>query len=212
MDISSSIVKKPWGYEYLAFENEQIAIWFLCIRENDSTSFHCHPNKKTGMFVLEGEGVLSFLSGKRFLESYDYTAIHAGVFHSTKSLSKELLLFEVESSRDKNDLIRLEDTYGRKQGYENESNWEPKDDKCFKITDGSKFLNYRFDILKLSEDKLKSFNEDAIIIPLNEDCVTPSTQPGLFKAGSILNIKILKKLLSTFSINKNCEVLKISKL
>ena len=85
MDISSSIVKKPWGYEYLAFENEQIAIWFLCIRENDSTSFHCHPNKKTGMFVLEGEGVLSFLSGKRFLESYDYTAIHAGVFHSTKS-------------------------------------------------------------------------------------------------------------------------------
>ena len=71
---------------------------------------------------------------------------------------------------------------------------------------------YRFDILKLSEDKLKSFNEDEIIIPLNEDCVTPSTQPGLFKAGSILNIKILKKLLSTFDINKNCEVLKISKL
>ena len=30
-DYSKVIVKKPWGYEYLVFENEFVAIWMLHI-------------------------------------------------------------------------------------------------------------------------------------------------------------------------------------
>ena len=25
---NTNVVKKPWGYEYLAYENEHAAIWF----------------------------------------------------------------------------------------------------------------------------------------------------------------------------------------
>ena len=30
-DYRNVIVKKPWGYEYLVFENEHVAIWMLQI-------------------------------------------------------------------------------------------------------------------------------------------------------------------------------------
>ena len=29
MRYESTIVKKPWGYEYLAYENKDVALWFL---------------------------------------------------------------------------------------------------------------------------------------------------------------------------------------
>ena len=45
IDYSSIIVKKPWGYEYLFFSNNNIAITILCIEKNEGTSLHCHPNK-----------------------------------------------------------------------------------------------------------------------------------------------------------------------
>ena len=48
-------VTKPWGYEYLAYENDNVGVWILHIKEGESTSMHCHPNKDTGLIVLEGE-------------------------------------------------------------------------------------------------------------------------------------------------------------
>ena len=40
--LSEVIVKKPWGYEYLCYENEDVAVWFLHIEYNQKTSMHCH--------------------------------------------------------------------------------------------------------------------------------------------------------------------------
>ncbi len=45
-DYSKVIVKKPWGYEYLVFENEFVAIWMLHIVRKRKTSMHCHPKKR----------------------------------------------------------------------------------------------------------------------------------------------------------------------
>ena len=58
------IVKKPWGFEYLCFANNTVAIWLLNIDFNESTSMHCHPNKNTGLIVLNGTIELSFLTNK----------------------------------------------------------------------------------------------------------------------------------------------------
>ena len=48
-DYSKVIVKKPWGYEYLVFENEFVAIWMLHIVRKRKTSMHCHPQKRTSL-------------------------------------------------------------------------------------------------------------------------------------------------------------------
>jgi mannose-6-phosphate isomerase-like protein (cupin superfamily) len=114
------IVHKPWGQEYLVYENEQVALWLLYIKKNESTSLHCHPLKTTGMVLLSGEVELSFLADKRILNAPAKAMIRRGLFHSTKALSKAgAYLFEIETPNDKLDLIRLDDIYGREDlGYE----------------------------------------------------------------------------------------------
>ena len=58
------IVKKPWGFEYLVYENEHVGIWYLNIDYDKQTSLHSHPNKKTGLIILSGVAEISFLNNK----------------------------------------------------------------------------------------------------------------------------------------------------
>jgi len=134
MSYDISVVKKPWGYEYLAYENENIGMWFLNINKNQSTSMHCHPLKTTGLVLLDGIAELSFLGDKRILNSLDKVMIRRGLFHSTKALSDTVSLLEIETPKDKHDLVRLNDKYGRElKPYEDETFEYPKKDDCLWI-------------------------------------------------------------------------------
>jgi mannose-6-phosphate isomerase-like protein (cupin superfamily) len=115
------VVVKPWGYEFLIFENDYVAIWFLMIKKDHSTSMHCHPLKKTSLIVLSGKALCNTFHHRSFLGAGDAVIIDAAVFHSTKALSLDgISVIEVESPPDKLDLVRLEDNYGREScGYEN---------------------------------------------------------------------------------------------
>ena len=115
------VVVKPWGHEFLIFENDYVAIWFLRIKKDHSTSMHCHPLKKTSLIVLSGKALSNTFHHRSFLSEGDAVIIDAAVFHSTKALSLDgISVIEVESPPDKLDLVRLEDNYGREScGYEN---------------------------------------------------------------------------------------------
>ncbi|HAS90451.1 MAG TPA: hypothetical protein DCS48_14310 [Desulfovibrio sp.] len=117
------IVLKPWGYEYLLFENESVAIWFLRINKDHSTSMHSHPNKKTSLTLLSGNSLSNTFHTRTFLAAGDSIIYDAGVFHSTKAISLSgISLIEVETPPSKLDLCRMEDAYGReKSGYEGSS-------------------------------------------------------------------------------------------
>lgn len=132
---SNNIVKKPWGYEYLAYENENVGLWFLHILKDQSTSMHCHPKKTTGLVVLDGEVEVSFLADKKHLQSLDKVMIRRGLFHSTKALSEQgALIFEIETPVDKQDLVRLNDQYGREaKPYEDSTFEEVKTKNCLWI-------------------------------------------------------------------------------
>lgn len=119
-DYSKLVVRKPWGYEYLAFQNENAAVWVLFIKRNHQTSMHCHKNKKTSLVLLSGRALFSTLGLKKRISAGDSFIIDKGVFHRTKSLSEEgIYVMEVESPINKRDLIRLKDDYGREnKGYE----------------------------------------------------------------------------------------------
>ena len=106
--------RKPWGYEYLIYENDEVAIWHLFINKWESTSMHCHPNKKTGLLVLCGGAKISFLNGHQKVFAGEKVMIRHGVFHQTMNMTSEILqLFEIETPVNKADIIRLEDCYGR---------------------------------------------------------------------------------------------------
>lgn len=137
MNYESNIVKKPWGYEYLVYENEDVGLWFLHINENQSTSMHCHPQKTTGLVVLDGTVELSFLADHRTLNKLDKVMIRRGLFHSSKAISTNgANIFEIETPKDKHDLVRLNDKYGREaKPYEDSSFEEEKDRDMLWITD-----------------------------------------------------------------------------
>src|SRR3990172_2520854 len=142
-DYSDVIVKKPWGYEYLVFRNDFVAIWMLHIIRTRKTSMHCHPNKKSGLVLLSGNALFQHLEGKMELEPLDGVVIGERVFHCTEAYSALPILpqsengiwvMEIESPPIKTDLVRMKDEYGRKgTSYEGVDNmvFEPKE--CLRL-------------------------------------------------------------------------------
>ena len=131
------VVRKPWGYEYLAYENAQVALWLLHIRKGFQTSMHCHPTKTTGLMLLRGEAELSFLTDKKIVRAPEKQMIRRGLFHSTRAVSDGgIFMFEIETPNDKNDLVRLSDEYGRaSEGYETSEHEEGRDEACVWISE-----------------------------------------------------------------------------
>jgi acetolactate synthase-1/2/3 large subunit len=144
-DYSNVIVKKPWGYEYLIYKNEQVAIWMLQIVRKRKTSMHCHPKKKTGLVLLTGNAKCYHQDGEIELGQLDGIVIEAGAFHSTEAFNplpiqpqseNGIWVMEIETPPLKNDLVRMNDAYGRAgTAYEGIDNvvFEPKE--CFKLQD-----------------------------------------------------------------------------
>ena len=113
-DYKNKVVIKPWGYEFLIFENESVAIWYLRINKGHSTSMHCHPLKKTCLITLSGEALCNTFERRNYLKNIEAIVIENSVFHSTKALSPQgIELLEIETPPNKVDLVRLNDSYGR---------------------------------------------------------------------------------------------------
>ena len=149
-------IKKPWGHEYLCYQNEVLAIWFLHIEKDEKTSLHCHPNKHSGFVVLQGVAELSFLRGKTTIRGLEKIHIFRGRFHSTHALSEGgAFILEIETPEDKHDLVRLDDAYGRQgKSYEGKEFefakeddflWigEPGDDKSLNIFKGCHLRHFQ---------------------------------------------------------------------
>ena len=111
-------VKKPWGCEFLFFNETNISGWILYINKNNSTSFHCHNTKDTPMIILKGKVIIHTNENKYYLEKGDYIHIPKGKFHSIEA-ENDSIVCEFEIKPNKTDLFRLYDKYGRNQkGYE----------------------------------------------------------------------------------------------
>jgi acetolactate synthase I/II/III large subunit len=118
----NAIVKKPWGYEYLVFENEFVAIWILHIIRKRKTSMHCHPRKKTSLILLSGTATFHHTNGSIELQPLDGVVIDKGAYHLTEAASSlpmvpvsenGIWVMEIESPPLKTDLVRIGDQYGR---------------------------------------------------------------------------------------------------
>jgi mannose-6-phosphate isomerase-like protein (cupin superfamily) len=153
MNYDDVVVRKPWGWETAIWQNEHLAIWYLNINHRHKTSLHSHPLKKTGLVVLSGIAEVSFMNGKHMLKPSQKIMIRNGVFHSTEALS-DLQLIEVETPNDKENILRLEDSYGRAgQPYEDSSH-HSKDIKQIKLEENTVIGD-----CSLSIKNLKHWNE-----------------------------------------------------
>ena len=202
-DYSNVIVKKPWGYEYLVFKNDFVAIWMLQIVRKRKTSMHAHPNKKTGLILLSGSAACYHSNGVIELNSSDGVVIEKGAFHSTEAFSALPILphsengvwvMEIESPPIKTDLVRMTDEYGRAgASYEGVDNmvFEPKE--CLKLQTPHigevirrEFLNYVFTIRRGSfrkEDNCS--NPDALVSIIGKEADSKACNPYLNIGGLV---------------------------
>jgi len=137
------IIRKPWGYEYIAYQNNVVALKVLHIRHGEQTSMHCHPNKSTGLVLVEGQAIISFIADQAMLTAPAKKMIRRGLFHQTRAISDNgIVMLEIETPVDQDDLVRLRDNYGREnKGYE-DSNYEiPKDHTCLNIVASKEGIN-----------------------------------------------------------------------
>ena len=215
----NKIVKKPWGFEYLVFQNDKVALWFLHIAYNHQTSMHCHPNKTTGLILLDGLAEVSFLNNIVSIESLEKVMIRKGLFHSTKAISKKgANIFEIETPVDKHDLVRLEDNYGREA--------KPYEGKSFQTEKGSDSLSINKDcsdetfsfsncdievkILNNTEIFFSMENQQNIIF-LDGGILTKNNDL-VAQAGDVVTIFTLKKLVKLFpKVEKNTKIMIINK-
>ncbi len=128
-DYKNSVCIKPWGYEFLIFQNTKIGIWFLKIEHNKSTSLHTHFNKDTIIIVLKGSAKINLINDTLNLNIFDCIFLPHYNFHGLSSFSEETYLIEIEiyndnvNFSDKNDLLRIDDPFKRNStGYESSVN------------------------------------------------------------------------------------------
>lgn len=108
------VIAKPWGYEYRVYCDPFFDVWRLTIKPGHATSEHCHPHKVTALICLSGSGRLRLLTGTYMLAANDFVLIGRGVFHLTQNVGSEPLeVIEIEVPRNKFDLVRAKDSYGR---------------------------------------------------------------------------------------------------
>ncbi len=106
-------IEKPWGHEHRIYDDALVDLWLLDIAAGQRTSTHVHARKDTLLMCLEGDGVLGTGDGTTIpLTEGTVVHIRQGAAHSSAT-DGGMRLVELETPRDKFDLIRLDDPYGR---------------------------------------------------------------------------------------------------
>ena len=214
MEVYKHLVKKPWGEEYCVFRNDQVSIWLLKILPNQKTSLHCHPNKKTGLILLDGKAQVNLIERSFTIEGFAKIMLRNGMFHQTHNNSNQpIYVLEVETPDNKFDLIRIQDDYGRENsGFEGSKSWQ-RQVPDFKISSDKKsvFNNFTFEIVSLEQIFSKDVDPNDKIMIVDGCGFIQNNDQKLCEVGEVLTIKILKYLKQFFNLNTQSKAILICK-
>jgi mannose-6-phosphate isomerase len=110
-------VEKPWGWELIWAETDAYAGKILFVRAGESLSLQFHNEKDESWYVLEGRARVELgAKGERLIEQGVVVAgaafrFRPGTVHRVRALEDTRIL-EV-STPQLDDVVRLEDSYGR---------------------------------------------------------------------------------------------------
>lgn len=212
-NLDNVVVKKPWGYEYLCYKNKNLAIWFLHIVKNRSTSLHCHPKKHTSLIVLNGAVNVSFMRSSTYIKALDKIGIFRSRFHSTTALTDDTFLLEVETPEDKHDLVRLKDSYGREnKGYETQEHFTLKTTEELWINEPilNSVQHHKNVIFNhfIVDERIKLFDEKDLMI-VTEGGIVTDKNDQLVYPGDTIDGESLNTLSNSFILLPNTTLIHI---
>ena len=114
--VSPRRIEKPWGWELLWAETEAYVGKLIFVRAGEALSLQYHERKDESWLVQEGRARLELGKSGDALETVEITAGDAfryrpGTVHRVTAIEDTLVL-EV-STPETDDVVRLEDRYGR---------------------------------------------------------------------------------------------------
>jgi mannose-6-phosphate isomerase len=110
-------IAKPWGYELIWALADSYAGKLLSVKAGHELSLQFHRQKDESWYVLEGRAELELAAAGEKATSTEIAAagaayrIKPGTVHRIRAL-EDLLILEV-STPHLDDVVRLEDAYGR---------------------------------------------------------------------------------------------------
>jgi mannose-6-phosphate isomerase-like protein (cupin superfamily) len=108
-------VEKPWGYELIWAQTDRYVGKILHVRAGHILSLQFHNEKDETMYVLAGELLLRTREGAktvtRSFKAGESAHIPPGLIHQIEAVEDSDVL--EASTPELDDLVRLEDRYGR---------------------------------------------------------------------------------------------------
>ena len=219
-----SVVIKPWGEEFNCFRNKKkLCITYLKIKPNQKTSFHCHPKKKTGFIILKGTAKVKLgldTDKIKILTGPSKLMIRQGLFHRIECSSKETLeALEFETPVDKNDLVRFQDSYGRKlKAYENKKFFRKFTDYEKKKIINKKLKKQKWKIKNItysidrhtSFKKINNFKSNDILAVIDGN-ISDHKNREVLSLGDTIIQKTLIKMSKVFKIKKKLVLLRVTR-
>lgn len=109
-------IAKPWGHEFLfALEPRKYAGKLLVINKGKRLSLQFHRRKLESLFVLKGRLTLTLGKKKVTAAAGSTFTVPVGTVHRFEAKHGRVTLIEV-STTELDDVIRLQDDYGRSTG------------------------------------------------------------------------------------------------
>jgi len=105
-------VEKPWGWEQVIAKNDIYCLKRIMINAGHKTSLQYHEKKRETNFILKGEAIVTIGENKYTLGPGSVINLEPGVIHRIEAIT-DVVLVEA-SSPEIDDVVRIEDSYGRK--------------------------------------------------------------------------------------------------
>ena len=111
-------VDKPWGWEHILDLNASYCVKHLFVKDGHRLSLQYHERKRETLFLVSGRAELSLRAngtGEQTLEMQigEPQPIEPGTVHRIKGTGSEGALILEVSTLELDDVVRLEDDYGR---------------------------------------------------------------------------------------------------
>ena len=114
---SGDVIPKPWGSEHIVDLSDAYCVKYLRIRRGRRLSKQYHERKRETMMLVRGAAVLTLFGEQdeqhismRFGEA---RVIEPGTVHRVEGLSREPAVILEVSTPELDDVVRLQDDYGR---------------------------------------------------------------------------------------------------
>ena len=200
----NKINDKPWGKEYLAYQNKNIGIWILHVNSEQETSLHCHFKKDTMLIPLKGCFKINLYDDFRILNLFECVYVPRSTFHGIHSYIDDGILMEIEvyteniEYTDKNDLLRIKDIYNRDKDKYETSVLErtPMDNEIMNFMNPNSYWLDKTNVSILKINTLVDLKNKYDKIILLEGCLY--TDGKRLTSGSFIDLNIENSLLTEY--------------